>query len=352
MESAPVDGTTAHPLVYEDTDEPDVILPARRSGTSSVTCSGACSSSACSGGGSGACSGGGAGSGTESSACCAELALSEVELRKLVVTQRAELASLHRAATTADEERAKLSRRAASAAAERDSYLQGMTTASQKLAAANELAADTAQRLERTSQAERKEDQALFNSNLRKWITEKKDLLDELELVAGQKDILTETLVQANVSLEGMQLLREEIAGWKRQQADAAENLQVQPEATGQRLLHPSSHHLPGTTARPLSLPCVAPSAARVCRAGRGTERAGPDAGRGLRRARAAALVEGRARGAGPRRRAAAGRAARDGGACRDGGGRRDRGRGAGAGRREAALGPFVGAGRDGGAVR
>ena len=108
-------------------------------------------------------------------------------LKRLVEAQRHELASQHSdcsllrsALSNSEAERAKLIRLVAGLTAERDSYLAGMTEASERLAVAREAAA----RAEAAHTAERKDDTRLFQANLQRLLLEKAQLHEEVETVS------------------------------------------------------------------------------------------------------------------------------------------------------------------------
>ena len=108
-------------------------------------------------------------------------------LKRLVEAQRHELASQHSdcsllrsALSNSEAERAKLIRLVAGLTAERDSYLAGMTEASERLAVAREAAA----REEAARKAERKDDTRLFQANLQRLLLEKAQLHEEVETVS------------------------------------------------------------------------------------------------------------------------------------------------------------------------
>ena len=150
-------------------------------------------------------------------------------LKRLVEAQRHELASQHSdcsllrsALSNSEAERAKLLRLVADLTAERDSYLAGMTEASERLAVTREAAS----RADEAHTRERKDDTRLFQANLQRLLVEKAQLHEEVEAIGGQKDALTEALVKANHALLGLQQMQEERDTWRTQHADAAERLQ------------------------------------------------------------------------------------------------------------------------------
>lgn len=115
-----------------------------------------------------------------------------------------------------------LRRRIGSLTAERDNYLSGLTQQSQNLAAAKrELKVAEARHVQ-----ERKDDTLLFQDNLKRLLAEKSKLIDEAELVSGQKDALTEALVKANFQLSNFARIDEELRLFKVQHAEGAEQQQ------------------------------------------------------------------------------------------------------------------------------
>jgi hypothetical protein len=86
---------------------------------------------------------------------------------------------------------------------------------------------EAAERADALHNQQRKEDTATFQANLRRLLSEKATLLEEIELVAGQKDALTEALVKANHSLETSRIATEEAEAYKQQHREAAERLQA-----------------------------------------------------------------------------------------------------------------------------
>ena len=62
---------------------------------------------------------------------------------------------------------------------------------------------------------------------LRRLLSEKATLLEEVELISGQKDALTEALVKANHQLAESSRCEEELALFKAQHAEGAERLQA-----------------------------------------------------------------------------------------------------------------------------
>jgi hypothetical protein len=122
-----------------------------------------------------------------------------------------------------DDDRDAMARRLASLTAERDQYLQAVEQVSQQLKVTREAAA----RADAAHSKQTKEDTALFQANLRRLVSEKAALHEEFEIVSGQKDALTEALVKANMQLEHIGRLREEVQTWRQQHAEAAERLQA-----------------------------------------------------------------------------------------------------------------------------
>ena len=99
-------------------------------------------------------------------------------LRSLASAQRLQLLQLRPQIASAESERVKLARRVASLTAERDGYLQGVTQASQQLAAAQRAQHAAAEAHAR----ERQDDNNLFQANLRRLLSEKAKLHEEAEM--------------------------------------------------------------------------------------------------------------------------------------------------------------------------
>ena len=163
-------------------------------------------------------------------AAAASLDVPVEKLRELAHAQQLEIAAQHRellrlrtVAESAESERLLLARRVASLTSERDQYLQGFTEATQRV----QVLREAAERADALHNQQRKEDTATFQANLRRLLSEKATLLEEIELVAGQKDALTEALVKANHSLETSRIATEEAEAYKQQHREAAERLQA-----------------------------------------------------------------------------------------------------------------------------
>ena len=142
---------------------------------------------------------------------------------------RLELLRIRPLIANAESERVTLARRVVSLTAERDNYLQGLTNTKRSAAAASQL-----------HDQQRKEDTQLFQENLKRLLSEKATLHEEVEMMSSQKDALTEALVKANHQLSDAQRIIEELKLFKTQHAEAAERLQVGLAArdTAARELH------------------------------------------------------------------------------------------------------------------
>ena len=150
--------------------------------------------------------------------------------RRELTAQHADIALLRPSLSSAETERVKLARRVTSLTAERDQYLKGMTEASQRLAAAKEESNNLRSALrsaDELHERQRKDDTSLFQANLRRLLDEKSALTEEIEMMSGQKDALTEALVKANHSLEHSGRLSEELQTYRAQHREAAERLQA-----------------------------------------------------------------------------------------------------------------------------
>ena len=166
--------------------------------------------------------------GEEFSAAAAAALLTQ--LRGLVSAQQKELASQHlevsqlrRALSEVEGERNQLSARVQQLSRERDDYLQASTAASERAVAIKKSAAEAESRRE----VERRDDNALYQSNVARLLEEKASLLEEVEFAQRQKDELTEALVTAHRGQAHAGRLQEELATWKAQHSLGAETLQA-----------------------------------------------------------------------------------------------------------------------------
>ena len=149
------------------------------------------------------------------------------EQRLQLKAQSSEILRLRPQLTDAETERIVLAKRVSALTSElnstRDAFHASLTASSAELDAMRTAAA----RVDAQHTQERKDDAALFQANLRRLLAEKESLHEEVELLGGQKDAVTEALVKATNALQQSRRLDEELQTWKSQHAEAAERLQA-----------------------------------------------------------------------------------------------------------------------------
>lgn len=101
----------------------------------------------------------------------------------------------------------RLGERVVALSREKDSYLAGMRQASERMV----ILRSQSETSEQERATERREDGELYQKNVARLLAEKKDLLDEVEMMQRQKDELTEALVTAHRQQAHSARLQEEM---------------------------------------------------------------------------------------------------------------------------------------------